>query len=270
MKLNNPLVILDLEATGTWVDKDKIIEVAIVKILPTGEKEIYHQRINPGIPIPAEVIELIGITDNDVKDEPLFKDVAEGILQFIGDADLAGFSAERFDLPLLEREMNEAGKKFEWQMRKTYDAQRVYHLNEKRDLTAAYKYYCQKEMQNAHTALADVQATWEILCAQVAQYCPGDDRIESLNVFAYKRTEAFYDDERKFRWWNGKLYMMFGKYARKNSLQEIVKKDRAYLEWVASANFSEDVKELVNGALSGKFPAPPSSASSKGDQLELF
>ncbi|MCK5494034.1 MAG: 3'-5' exonuclease, partial [Candidatus Omnitrophica bacterium] len=191
--------------------------------------------------------------NEDVKDAPLFKDIAMEILEFIDNCDFGGFNAERFDLPLLAREMRDSGNKFNWKICKVYDAQKVYHLNEKRDLTAAYKFYCNKNHDNAHSALADTEATLEILSAQVSQYGK-DDQLESLGSFEYKVIADFYDDERKFRWWNGKLYMMFGKYAKKCSLQEVASKDPKYLEWIVSAKFSEEIKGLVQDALIGKFP----------------
>ena len=248
-----PIVVLDVEATGTWIDKDKIIEIAMVKIRPDGSREVYDKRINPGIPIPKVVCELTGIYDQDVKDAPVFKDLASGILLFIGDCDLAGFNIERFDLPLLEREMTQAGYKLDWQRHPVYDVQKIYHLNEKRDLTAAYKFYCNKDLNNAHSALADTEATLEILKAQVHKY--GEDKaVENLKKYNYEIRAEFFDEDRKFRWWNGKIYMMFGKYAKQFNLQEIVKKDRGYLEWILSKDFSNEVKDLIQNALNGKFP----------------
>ena len=253
------MVVLDLETTGIWVERDKIIEIAMVKSFPDNHTETYLNKVNPGVPIPPVIRQLIGITDADVKDAPAFKDIAPEVLRFIGDSDLAGFNIEKFDLPLLEREVREANLQFNWRTHKVYDAQRVYHLNEKRDLYAAYKFYCDKDLNNAHSALADAQATLEILEAQVAKYGNGDASVEHLGQYRYRSTEEFYDREKKFRWWNGKLYMMFGKYANKYTLQEIVQKDRSYLEWILSAQFSEEVKELVENALNGRFPSPEGS-----------
>lgn len=256
MKIPNTLVVLDLETTGTWVEKDKIIEIAMVKCFPDGRKETYLKKVNPGVPIPPYISQLIGITDADVKDEPGFKDIAQDVLTFIAESDLAGFNIEKFDLPLLERELREANFQFYWRNHNIYDAQRVYHLNEKRDLFAAYKFYCDKNLDNAHSALADTMATLEILEAQAVKYGNGDGNLAHLGQYRYRSTEEFYDKEKKFRWWNGKLYMMFGKYANKHTLQEIVQKDRGYLEWILSAKFSDEVKELVENALNGRFPQP--------------
>lgn len=252
MKLLRTMVVLDLETTGTWVEKDRIIEIALVKCWPDGKKEQYVTRINPGMPIPSAVTELTGISNEDVSDAPLFKAVAHDVLAFIGDADLGGFNVERFDLPLLKREFIEIGLNFDIDQRKIFDAQKVYHLNEKRDLSAAYQFYCQKILENAHSALADTEATLEILEQQTTKY--GDGSPESLLEFDYQNSDEFYDSERKFRWWNGKLYMMFGKYAKRYSLDDVVKKDRGYLEWILSANFSQDIKHLIENALNGQIP----------------
>lgn len=254
MNLKKNLVILDLETTGVWIEKDKIVEMALIRFSVEGTRDVLLQRTNPGIAIPQAVSQLIGITDEDVKKEPYFKEVASQVLQFMEGADLAGFNLERFDLPLLEREMFEAGLKFEWQGRRIFDAQKIYHLNERRDLTAAYQFYCQKELEGAHSAMADAQATWEILCSQAQKYGNGMSDLEALCEFKYKSISDYYDQERKFRWWNGELYPMFGRYAKRLSLQEIARKDRKYLEWILSADFTEEVKELAQDALQGKFP----------------
>jgi DNA polymerase-3 subunit epsilon len=254
MKLSNDLVVLDCETTGIWVDRDKIVEIAMIKCTLRGERETYHKRINPGIPIPLAVRELINISDEDVKDAPVFRDIAGEVVAFLEGCDIAGFNVMRFDLPVLRREIYEAGLKYHWEDVKVYDAQKVFHLNEKRDLTAAYDFYCRKTLDNAHSALADTQATLEILEAQVSRYGKNDDTLESLSKFEYDQTAEFLDDEQKFRWWNGKAYMMFGKYAKKYSLQEIARMDPGYLGWIISANFSEEVKTLASNALQGRFP----------------
>jgi len=269
MKLSKPLVVLDLETTGVWIDRDKIIEIAMIKCLPDGTKETYDKRVNPAMPIPPIITEITGISDEDIKDAPLFQNIAQEVAAFIGDADLGGFNAERFDIPLLERELKDAGATFSRAGREIFDAQKVYHLNEKRDLTAAYKFYCDKLLENAHSALADTQATLDIIESQVKKYGEGDDSIDVLKQYAYTQHGDFYDEDRKFRWWNGKLFMMFGKYARNHTLQEVAKKDPAYLEWILSADFSEEIKELVSNALKGHFPKN-GDASSDDPQGTLF
>ncbi len=254
MEIQNSLIILDLETTGIWVEKDKIIEMAFLKCSPDGARQTYHKRINPGMPIPHVVSQLTGIHDEDVKDAPFFKSVAAEVLEFLKDSDFAGFNVERFDLPLLEREMFEAGLRFEWQSRHIYDAQKVYHLNEKRDLTAAYRFYCGKDLDGAHSALADAEATFEILKAQVVKYGNGKKSVEILKEFNYQSLDSFYDQKKQFRWWNGELYPTFGKYRKRLSLQEIARKDPKYLDWILSQEFGDDVKTLVEDALKGQFP----------------
>lgn len=254
MKITNPFVVFDLETTGTWIEKDRIIEIAMVKLLPSGEKEVFHSRVNPLMPIPLVVQQLTGITDQDVKDEPVFKMIVKDVLAFMEGADLGGFNVDKFDLPLLEREINDAGIPFSAAGFKVYDAQKVFHLNEKRDLTAAYAFYCGKPLQGAHGALADTEATVEVLQAQIERYGAGDVALEMLGQFQYREQPDFFDADRRFRWWNGELYMMFGKYAKKESLREVAKKDPGYLSWMLSKDFSGDVKVLVEDALKGKFP----------------
>ncbi len=257
MKLQRPLVILDLETTGVWIEKDKIIEIAMIRCFPDGTRTTYETYVNPGMPIPPEVTTVTGINDADVKDAPRFRDIAPQVFRFLEGADLGGFNVERFDLPLLEREFNECGIKFDWAKSSIYDAQKVYHLHERRDLSAAYTFYCQKELKDAHSALADTQATLDVLIAQVQKYGAGNDTIEALKEFNYRKQTEFFDVDRKLRWWNGELYMMFGKYARKISLQEIAKIDRPYLEWILKQDFSEEVKDIIEQALEGHFPQPP-------------
>lgn len=254
MIVSRPIVVLDLETTGIWIEKDKIIEIALIRIGTDGSKESWESRVNPGIQIPPYVTKLTGITNNDVKDAPVFKNIAKEIHGFIGDADFGGFNVERFDLPLLEREFFEAGMRLEWRQRKVYDAQKIYHIHEKRDLKAAFKFYCNQDLENAHSALADTQAALSILESQVVRYGKGSMSIESLEDFEYETSSDFFDTERKFRWWNGELYPVFGKYGRRHSVRELVIKDRSYLEYLINTDFSETVKAMLRDALAGKYP----------------
>jgi len=257
MKILRSLVVLDLETTGTWREKDKIVEIGMIKCEPDGSKQDFVRRINPGILIPPAVSQIIGITNEDVKDEPSFKEVAATILSFIGEADLAGFNIERFDLPVLVREFNEADLTFELENRVIYDAQKIYHLHEKRDLTAAYRFYCNKEMNNAHAAQADAQATLEVLTAQIKKYGTIDADIEILKNFNYEQSVEFFDKTGKFRWWNGDLYPTFGKYFGKSNIKEIAACDPGYLKWILTKDFDGEVVALVKAALLGNFPEYP-------------
>jgi DNA polymerase-3 subunit epsilon len=227
MKLTKPLVVLDLETTGIWIEKDRIIEIGMVKVMPDGKQEVYATRVNPCMPIPPVVTELTG-----------------------------GFNVERFDLPLLAREFADAGIKFDYANRTVYDAQKIYHLHERRDLTAAFAFYCKQDLKDAHSATADAQATLSILQEQLKRYAATREDIEGLKDFDYKQSGEFFDNERKFRWWNGDLYMTFGKYARKEPLKTIAKKDPHYLEWVLDKDFSDEVKNMIQGVLNGQYPKP--------------
>ncbi len=254
MKLSKPLIVLDLETTGTWIEKDRIIEIGMVKLMPDGGREVFEYKVNPCMPIPPIVTELTGISDDDVKNAPSFNLIAAKVLAFLGDADLGGFNVERFDLPLLAREMTDAGLKFDWNNRTVYDAQKIYHLHEKRDLTAAFKFYCDDELKDAHSALADTEATLSILESQIKRYGSGRDDIEALKDFNYKQTSDYFDSERKFRWWNGDLYMTFGKYAKKEPLRVIAQRDPSYLQWILEKDFSDDIKVMVQDLVNGKPP----------------
>ena len=254
MKLTKPLVVLDLETTGIWIEKDRIIEIGMIKVTPDGKEELYSTKVNPCMPIPTVVTELTGICDADVKSAPPFGSIAGKVLAFLEGADLGGFNVERFDLPLLAREFSDAGIKFDYATRTVYDAQKIYHLHERRDLSAAFAFYCKADLKDAHSATADAKATLAILQEQLKRYAPASDQIEGLKEFDYKQTTEFFDSERKFRWWNGDLYMTFGKYARKESLKTIAKKDPQYLEWVLDKDFSDEVKNMIQGVLNGLYP----------------
>jgi DNA polymerase-3 subunit epsilon len=252
MILDKPLVVLDLEATGTWVEKDKIIEVGMVKCFPDGSLEEYERRINPGIDIPEVVIEITGITNEDVKDKPMFRELAQEVIDFIEDADIGGFSVDRFDVPLLLREISSAGKVLDMEGRFIYDAQKIYHIHERRDLSSAYNFFCGKDLDGAHSAIVDSRATFEILESQVKKY--GRHKgIDSLKEFDYVKSSDFFDDDRKFRWWDGELYITFGKHSGKN-IKLIADEDEGYLRWMLDKDFSDRVKSMIRGSLRGNFP----------------
>ena len=251
------MVVFDLETTGVWIEKDKIVEIGMIKLMPDGSRQDYLKRVNPGMPIPPEVSRVINITDDDVKHAPRFKDIAKEALEFIGDSDIGGFNIERFDLPVLEREFFEAGLNFNWRERNIYDAQKIYHIHEKRDLTAAYQLYCGKKLSNAHSALGDAEATMQIFDAQIKKYGAEKQGIESLKDFDYERSGAFFDKGHKFCWWNGELYPTFGKYRRRKHVKDMINDDRQYLEWILKGDFSEEVKTMIKKALSGDLPQAP-------------
>jgi len=167
LKLKKSIVFIDLETTGLNISSDRIIEIGMIKINPNQTEEKYTKRINPQIPISKESSEITGIKDEDLKNEPTFKELAKEILDFIGDADLAGYNSNKFDIPLLLEEFARNEVDFDMENRKCVDVQNIFHKMEQRTLAAAYKFYCEKELDNAHNAEADIVATYEVLKAQL-------------------------------------------------------------------------------------------------------
>lgn len=170
LKLKRPLVFFDLETTGVNVATDRIVEVSFLKVMPSGEETVYTKKINPERPIPAESTFFHGIRDEDIKDSPTFKAIAVELAAFIGDADLAGYNSNKFDVPMLMEEFLRAGVDFSLEGRAFVDVQNIFHQMEQRTLKAAYKFYCDENLENAHTAEADVRATYEVLKAQLTKY----------------------------------------------------------------------------------------------------
>jgi len=254
MIIKKPLVIFDLETTGTWVEKDKIIEIAMIKIMPDTENTVhrYHSLVNPGIEISKEVEELTGIGTKDVKDSPKFEQIADDVLVFIKDSDLSGYNIERFDIPVLRKELESVGKTLNLTDVFIYDVNKIFKIKHKRNLEAAYQCYCKKDIKNAHTAMADTEATLEILKEQVFQYSDNGD-ISRLKDIQYEKQSSFFDNSGRARWWQDELYITFGKYNGK-SLTSINKIDPGYLRWILKSEFSDDIKSVVNGVLDGKQP----------------
>src|SRR6188768_3775733 len=172
MKLNLriPLCFFDLETTGINITQDRIIEIAVIKVMPNGEVIRKSNFVNPGIPIPPESTVIHGITNEAVADKPTFKEIAKDYVKFFEGADLAGFNILKFDVPMLVEEFLRAGVEFDYSRKKLIDAQKIFHMMEKRTLSAAFKFYCGKEMNNAHSAEADTQATMDVLIAQIERY----------------------------------------------------------------------------------------------------
>lgn len=170
LKLERPLAIFDLEATGLNISQDRIVEIAIIKINPDGTEETFSARINPQMPIPAEVTLIHGISDEDIKDAPTFADIAKRVTDFIGDADLGGYNSNKFDIPMLAEELLRVESDFKMSERRFVDVQNIFHKMEQRTLAAAFQFYCKSDLNNAHNALADTEATWEVLKAQLEKY----------------------------------------------------------------------------------------------------
>jgi DNA polymerase-3 subunit epsilon len=242
LQLSRPIVFIDLETTGTNIATDRILEIAIIKILPDRSKLVKHKLINPQIPIPKASSDIHGITDEKVKDAPAFKEVANELKQFIDNADLSGYNSNRFDIPLLVEEFLRAGISLEMSNRKLLDVQTIFHMMEKRTLGAAYKFYCQKELIDAHSAEADASATWEILEAQLERYEHLGNTLET--VLQFTGEEKFVDFARRFVMDNDVEVFNFGKH-KGRCVAEVLKAEPQYYDWMMKGDFPQHTKQKL-------------------------
>jgi DNA polymerase-3 subunit epsilon len=240
--LKRPLAVIDLETTGTNVASDRIIEIAIIKVFPDKTTQSKVKRINPGMPIPAGSTAIHGIKDEDVKDAPTFKQAAHELKQFMDNCDLAGYNSNRFDIPLLVEEFLRADIEFDVSKRKFVDVQRIFHLMEKRTLGAAYKFYCDKLLENAHSAEADALATYEILEAQLGRYEQLQQDIDSLADFT--REEDYIDFARRLVMQGGQEVFNFGKY-KGRPVRDVLKAEPQYYDWMMKADFPLNTKQKL-------------------------
>ena len=261
LNLKNPLVVFDLETTGTNISQDRIVEIAMVKAMPDGTVEEKCRKINPTIPIPMETSLIHGIYDEDVKDEPTFKQVAKSLAQFLEGCDLAGFNVLGFDVPMLVEEFLRANVEFDVENRKIVDAQKIFHLMEKRNLTAAYKFYCEKDLVNAHSALADTQATYEVLIAQIEKYEKQEvfdnlgkkmSTIENdMSILHDLTTTNRVDLAGRIILKDGVETFNFGKHRGKPVL-DVLQKEPSFYDWIMKGDFPLDTKRrLTQIKLSG-------------------
>lgn len=244
LDLKRPLAFFDLETTGLDIAHDRIIEISIVKISPDGKEEKYTRRINPTIPISEESKKITGITDEDVKDMPVFKDVAKEIVEFFGNSDLAGYNSNRFDIPLLAEEFIRADIDFDFEKRKFVDVQVIYHKKEQRTLSAAYKFYCDKNLEDAHSAEADTYATYEVLKKQIEKYDDIKNDINFLSSFSYFSKNADFAGRIVY---NNKdeVVFNFGKYKGKKVI-DVFAKDSGYYGWIMKADFPLYTKKILS------------------------
>ena len=256
LKLTKPLAFFDLETTGTDVGKDKIVEISILKVHPDNTQETYTKRINPEITIPEKTIAIHGITNEDVKDAPTFPQVAGEINQFLKNCDLAGYNCLKFDVPLLVEEFLRADMDFDIDNRRVIDIQNIFHKMEPRTLHAAYRFYCEKDLSNAHSAEADTIATYEILKAQLERYheqpyhdkkgnktYPVQNDTNTLHEFSHYHRSAdlvgqiIYDED-------GIEVFNFGKH-KGRAVRDVFKKNPAYYDWMMKADFPLYTKKLI-------------------------
>jgi DNA polymerase III subunit epsilon len=246
LELTRPLVFIDLETTGTHLSQDRIIEIAVIRMNPDGSRQVKRKLINPQMPIPAGTTDIHGITDEMVKDAPTFRQVANEIKQFIEHCDLAGYNSNRFDIPLLMEEFLRAGLQFDLGQCRLVDVQKVFHMMEQRTLGAAYKFYCNKTLEDAHSAEADAGATLEILEAQVERYPQLGHTVESLLKCIGE--DRFVDFARRMVFENGVEVFNFGKH-KGRSVVDVLKNEPQYYDWMMKGDFPLHTKQKLTEIL---------------------
>ncbi|MEO6917281.1 MAG: 3'-5' exonuclease [Chitinophagaceae bacterium] len=242
LELTRPLAFIDLEATGINLGSDRIVEIAIVKVNPDLSKIVKRKLINPEMPIPPVVTEIHGITDDMVRDAPTFKQASNEIRQFIENCDLAGYNSNRYDIPLLMEEFLRADVDFDMKGRRLLDVQRIYHMMEQRTLSAAYKFYCEKDLQGAHGAEADAMATCEVLDAQVLKYEQLGKTLDT--VLKFTGEEVVVDFARRFIMDKGTEVFNFGKYKGK-PVADVLKAEPQYYDWMMKGDFTMHTKKKL-------------------------
>lgn len=256
LQLTRPLTFFDLETTGVDPDNDRIVQVAMIRVEPDGSRRTWETLVNPQRPIPPAATAVHGISDDDVKDKPTFAQLRGEVERMLAGSDLAGYNSIRFDGPLLQAELRRAGSELDLRGAKHIDGLVIFRLMEPRNLTAAYRKYCGKDLVDAHSALADTEATLEVLDAQVGFYDEVPADIDALHALCNPDEGRFVDRGRKFVWnEDGCAVFTFGKHSGE-VLNDVAadKGKRGYLEWMLNRDFSEEVKGILREALAGVFP----------------
>ncbi|NGF57747.1 3'-5' exonuclease [Parapedobacter sp. SGR-10] len=256
LQLKRPLAFFDLETTGVHVAVDNIVEIAILKVMPDGSEQVYNKKVNPGRPIPPESSMFHGIYDEDIKDAPTFKDLAEEVALFLEDADLAGYNSNKFDVPMLMEEFLRAGVNFSLEGRSFIDVQNIFHQMEQRTLKAAYRFYCDKNLDNAHQAEADVRATYEVLKAQLVKYegAPFEDKHGEVSYPVVNDVQALHDFTnlskpvdfagRLVYNEDGRVVINFGKH-KGRPVSEVFEVEPSYYAWMQNGDFPLYTKKVL-------------------------
>lgn len=241
LQLKKPIIFFDLETTGLNITQDRIVEVSIIKVMPNGEEIRRTRRVNPEMHIPEEATATHHITDDDVKDEPTFKQIAKSLAQLFTGCDIAGFNSNRFDIPMLDQEFQRADVDFDFSNARFVDVQTIFHKKEPRNLVAAYKFYCGKDLTQAHSANADTEATYEVLKAQLDRYEDLPCEIEKLSEFSSQHRNVdfmgrlVYDDKNR-------EVINFGKY-KGQVAQDVLARDPSYYTWIMNGDFTKNTKD---------------------------
>lgn len=254
LKLYKTLAFFDLETTGISVTKDRIVEISILKVHPDGKEEQRTELINPTIPIPKEASDIHGILDKDIQGKPTFAEVAKDLAKYLKDCDFAGYNSNKFDVPLLAEEFLRADVNFDWSKSKFVDVQVVFHKKEPRTLGAALKYYCNKDLENAHSAAADTVATYEILKAQIDRYDDIQGTVSFLSEFSNQSDRVDFAGRLVYNA-KGVEVFNFGKHKGK-SVEEIFEKEPSYYGWMMNGEFPANTKQVITAiklrSLTGK------------------
>ncbi|MEL6547413.1 MAG: 3'-5' exonuclease [Myxococcota bacterium] len=255
LRLERALVTFDLETTGLDIEEDRIVEISCVKTDVDGRREVWTRRVNPGRPISPEATRVHGIRDEDVADAPTFGAIAHVLREFLAGCDLSGFNVERFDLPLLAKEFQRVSVSFPESGTRIIDSWRIFLKKEPRDLSAAYRLYCGKELERAHSAEADAVAAADVLLAQVEKYSDLPETVDALDEFCHPMQPNWIDPDGKIIWVDNVPVLNFGKHKGK-ALREIADGSPDYLQWICGANFTPAVVQICRDALDGRFPEP--------------
>ncbi len=255
-RMDRPLVVFDIESTGINPRTDRIIELAAIRVDPDGRRTTRDWLLNPGIPIPIESTAVHGITDEAVADCPTFAAIVEDIERFFDGCDLGGFNHIRFDVPMLAEEFLRIGKTFDLDGRRLIDAQRIFHKREPRDLTAAVRFYCEKDFTDAHGAVADTDATLRVLEGQFRKYPDLPRDPDELDRLINERDPFSVDRAGRLRWVDGEVTIHFGK-KQGQKVRDLVIEEPGFLRWILRSDFPRDTQEIIRNALEGRYPTPP-------------
>ncbi len=272
LRLERTLVVFDLETTGVDTATDRIVEVCCVHLQPDGQRRVTTQRVNPGMPIPADATAVHGITDDDVATAPAFAEIAAELHAALAECDLSGFNVEKFDIPLLAAEFRRVGLPFPHEGTRVLDSSVIFRRMEPRNLTHALRVYCDRELEDAHSAEADAVAAADVLLAQVARYAELPKEVGELHGLLHEVPPGALDSGGKFVWREGEVVFNFGKHKHR-PLRELAEENPDYLRWLLGKDFPADTKALASDALDGRFPEAPAdqrsgeAAPTKGSSL---
>lgn len=251
--MERPLVTIDTETTGPYVMRDRIVEIAMVKLHPDGRRERWVRRVNPEMRIPVEATAIHGITNADVEFCPTFRKIAEEMIEWMGEADLGGFNIHSFDIKILQAELRRCGRSLPMENRRVIDVQVIFHRREPRDLTAAVRFYLDRDHKGAHGAEADAEATLDVLLAQIERYADLDPGMDALASYSRRSSERYVDPDRKLEWRDGEACFTFGKHAGR-TLRSVAESDPDYFSWILASDFPDPLKELIRAAKEQRFP----------------